>query len=156
MSRNGFRSLGLRPSGFDPTRRGESSAFSVGVGLKSVQSNRGINFGLYYRRVGHDSTELAEARADQFRRARWPALRPQTFKVSYKRRNWPRASSQIKNETNENRTSNVQHRIMYSACREPLCRTACREPLCRTACRELLCRTACRELLCRTVYFKKD
>ncbi len=30
---------------------------------------------LCYRRVGH--------RADQYRRARWPALRSQTFEVSY-------------------------------------------------------------------------
>jgi hypothetical protein len=45
-------------------------------GQKNGQSNRERNFGLYYRRVGH--------RADQFRRARWPALRPQTVEVSSK------------------------------------------------------------------------
>ena len=55
---------------------------------------------------------------------------------------------------------NIECRIMnvegmYSACREPFCRTARRELLCRTARRELLCRTARRELLCRTVYLIK-
>jgi hypothetical protein len=45
---------------------------------------------LCYRRVGH--------RADQYRRARWPALLPQTC-VSYERRRWPQASSQIEKET---------------------------------------------------------
>ncbi len=37
--------------------------------------------------------------ADQYRRARWPALLSQTFEVSYKRRLGPRASSRIEKET---------------------------------------------------------
>ena len=49
---------------------------SAAAGLKSGQSNRERNFGLCHRRVGH--------RADQFRRARWPALRSQLCVVSYK------------------------------------------------------------------------
>jgi hypothetical protein len=43
------------------------------------------------------------------------------IEVSYKRRRWPRASSQIEKETLKKRISNIE--VMYSACREPLCRT---------------------------------
>jgi hypothetical protein len=39
---------------------------------------------LCYRMAGHDSAGLAEVRADQHRRARWPALLSQTFVVSEK------------------------------------------------------------------------
>jgi hypothetical protein len=34
--------------------------------------------------------------------------------AAFERRRWPRASSLIKKETNEHRTSNVQHRIRNS------------------------------------------
>jgi hypothetical protein len=95
------------------------SGFSTAAGLKRGRFNRERNFEkanneysifktnpaagkktaglieketliLCYSRVGHDSTELAEVHADQYRRARWPALRSQTFEVSYKRRRWPK------------------------------------------------------------------
>jgi hypothetical protein len=83
---------------------------SAAAGQKNRQSNRERNSGLCYRRVGH--------RADQFRRARWPALRPQTFEVSYERRLWPEqrpVKSRKKLMNVEHRTSNIEHRIMCSA-----------------------------------------
>jgi hypothetical protein len=39
------------------------------------------------------------------------------YVVSYERRLWPRASSQIEKETNEHRTLNIQHRTSNNVSR---------------------------------------
>jgi hypothetical protein len=65
------------------------SGFSSAAGLKSRQFNRERNF----------------------EKANFDILRFAFNVVSYKRRLWPKkAASQIEKETDERRTSNVQHR----------------------------------------------